>query len=452
MKMALIGVAGVLVLGLGVLQAAYRWAGRDVSPPEDADFAAERAEVAEAENAFTYFLQATNGCVAPTNQDLLVDYRLGKPVEAGAVRAVVEQNAESLAWIRRGAECSICQTPPVERVETLVPYIHAWLTLGRVLEARARQARQAGRPEEAVEDVRTALRFGHLVQEDAACLINYLVGGAIFSSAAEAAQEVARDPATPPETLARLAETLRETGSFERGLRLALQTEYRMGCHVVDDLRHGQSPEGVAVMLGVEDESWLNVLGRAQRSNYVFQPNRTRRMLGEFYRGVIADIPKIYADLPPEKADEKPRRKLAYLKPNAIGRLLLDLLEPAIGRVLETKCKMEAISAGTGLVVACQRFARERGRWPAELSELVPDYLEAVPRDPYDGAGFRYSAGRGIAWAVGRNLTDEGGSTRLLESAGQESQPNRDRSKAEDFVFEVQVSAEAAQREGVQDE
>ena len=437
MKKALIGVAGVLVLGLGVLQAAYRWAGRDEAPPEDGDFAAERAEVAEAENAFTYFLQATNGFVAPTNLDLLADYRMGKPVDEEAVRAVVEQNAESLALIQRGTECAICQTPPVERIETLVPYINPWLTMCKVLEARARLARQAGRLEEAVADVRVALRFGDLVQKDAACLINYLVGMAIYSSAAEAAQEVARDPATPPEALARLAETLQETGSFERGLRLALQAEYRMGCHVVDDLRHRQGPDAMADFFGTDVESWLRMMGRLRRSNAFFKPNQTKRMLGEFYRKVIADIPKIYADLPPEKVEEEPVRKLSLLKPNAIGRFVLDLLAPAIGRILETRCKLEAIAAGTGLVVACQRFERERGRWPAELSELVPDYLEAVPRDPYDGTGFRYSAEKGLAWAVGRNLTDEGGSTRLLEGAETGGKPNRDRSKAEDFVFEV---------------
>ena len=445
MKKALIGVAGVVVLGLGVLQAAYRWAGRDEAPPEDGDFAPERAEVAEAENAFTYFLQATNGTVPPTNADLLADYRMGKPVDEEAVRTLVAQNAESLELIRRGTECAICQTPPVERIETLVPYIQPWLTLSRVLEARARQARRAGRPEEAAEDVRTALRFGYGVQDNAACLINYLVGMAIYSSAAEAAQEVARDPATPPAALARLAATLRETGSFERGLRLALQAEYRMGCHVVDDLSRRQSSEELAEIFGVDSGPWLKILRRARRSTYAFKPNQTKRMLGEFYRGEIADIPRIYAELPPEKLQEAGGQKISPYQPNAIGRFLLELLEPAIGRILETRCKLEAIAAGTGLVVACQRFARERGRWPAELSELVPDYLAAVPRDPYDGAGFRYSAEKGLAWAVGRNLTDEGGSARLLEGEGTEGKPNRDRSKAEDFVFEVRAAAKGAE-------
>ena len=58
-------------------------------------------------------------------------------------------------------------------------------------------------------------------------------------------------------------------------------------------------------------------------------------------------------------------------------------------------------------MVACNRFAREKGRWPETLAELVPDLLSEVPRDPYDGAPFRYSAEKGLVWAVGKNLTDE---------------------------------------------
>ena len=41
--------------------------------------------------------------------------------------------------------------------------------------------------------------------------------------------------------------------------------------------------------------------------------------------------------------------------------------------------------------VAVERFRRARGALPAELGELVPDFLPAVPRSPWDGAPFAYS-------------------------------------------------------------
>ena len=70
----------------------------------------------------------------------------------------------------------------------------------------------------------------------------------------------------------------------------------------------------------------------------------------------------------------------------------------------------------------------------------MPEYLGAVPRDPYDGAPFRYSAEQGQVWAVGKNLTDEGGSTQV-PCSNKEYVAGRDRRRAEDFVFELRPAA-----------
>ena len=58
--------------------------------------------------------------------------------------------------------------------------------------------------------------------------------------------------------------------------------------------------------------------------------------------------------------------------------------------------------------IALERFRAERGRYPSSLSELVPDQLGAVPRDPF---------------APGRNKlkyldTDAAGQRRVLYSVG----------------------------------
>lgn len=66
---------------------------------------------------------------------------------------------------------------------------------------------------------------------------------------------------------------------------------------------------------------------------------------------------------------------------------------------------------------ACSRVARaalavaehlaRRGTLPSALSNLVPDFLPAVPLDPWDGKPLRYEAGK--VWSVGRNGIDDGG-------------------------------------------
>lgn len=61
--------------------------------------------------------------------------------------------------------------------------------------------------------------------------------------------------------------------------------------------------------------------------------------------------------------------------------------------------------------VAVERFGLAEGRMPERLEDLVPDFLDAVPIDPYDGEALR--VGRTDSaykiYSVGQNRTDEGG-------------------------------------------
>ena len=47
---------------------------------------------------------------------------------------------------------------------------------------------------------------------------------------------------------------------------------------------------------------------------------------------------------------------------------------------------------------------------PDSLSALVPKYIEAIPRDPFDGEPMRYSKEHGIVYSVGNDFVDNGGS------------------------------------------
>ena len=41
------------------------------------------------------------------------------------------------------------------------------------------------------------------------------------------------------------------------------------------------------------------------------------------------------------------------------------------------------------LAFAAERFRLARGRWPESLAELAPEFITAVPEDPYASAMFR---------------------------------------------------------------
>lgn len=63
------------------------------------------------------------------------------------------------------------------------------------------------------------------------------------------------------------------------------------------------------------------------------------------------------------------------------------------------------------VAVAIERFRRDRGAFPAQLSELVPQYLREIPLDPYSGRPllFRSANYAYTVYSVGPNQQDDQG-------------------------------------------
>jgi hypothetical protein len=140
------------------------------------------------------------------------------------------------------------------------------------------------------------------------------------------------------------------------------------------------------------------------------------KMLGLHYRDALGYIGLMqeYIDAMELPSDE---RLLAF---NSIqedvdsgkrGGLLTRLLWPALGRMLEleTRCTAEALLAQTALAV--ERYRLAEGHLPESLEDLVPAYMEAVPKDPFDGRRLRYFTPENgfVVYSVGDDLTDNGG-------------------------------------------
>src|SRR5439155_15048839 len=82
-----------------------------------------------------------------------------------------------------------------------------------------------------------------------------------------------------------------------------------------------------------------------------------------------------------------------------------------VGRYVSDSTDGSALVRSAVVAVAAEQFRRSRGRWPATLDELVPDYLTAVPCDPQDLKPLRLArAPDGIVvYSIGPDGTDDGG-------------------------------------------
>jgi hypothetical protein len=62
-------------------------------------------------------------------------------------------------------------------------------------------------------------------------------------------------------------------------------------------------------------------------------------------------------------------------------------------------------------MVALRRYEQQHGAYPDTLERLVPDYLAAIPVDPFGGGLLKYrrQATSYVVYSVGLNLRDDGG-------------------------------------------
>lgn len=91
--------------------------------------------------------------------------------------------------------------------------------------------------------------------------------------------------------------------------------------------------------------------------------------------------------------------------------LITKILMPSLDRstVLHVRLLAELEAARTA--IACERFRRKNGSFPVSLDVLVPEFLEAVPADPFDGMPLRLVMTEEgvIVYSIGENGIDDGG-------------------------------------------
>jgi hypothetical protein len=94
--------------------------------------------------------------------------------------------------------------------------------------------------------------------------------------------------------------------------------------------------------------------------------------------------------------------------------ILSGLLLPAIDSAVFREASEVAHIRTAQAALAVEHFRKVHGRLPENLSELVPQFLAAVPQDPFDGQPLRYHLLKKgyVIYSVGRDGHDNNGRER----------------------------------------
>lgn len=92
-------------------------------------------------------------------------------------------------------------------------------------------------------------------------------------------------------------------------------------------------------------------------------------------------------------------------------QVLTRIFMPSLSRAAVLDVRLSAEMRCTRAGLAAERFRLAHGRLPTSLAELVPDFLDAVPEDPFDRQPMRFAVtDKGIViYSIGGDGTDDGG-------------------------------------------
>jgi len=480
MKRALLTLCVVALAGFGFVAVGVGWffltLPKDIEPYDDAHLIRPMKSIPDEENAYTYYLRAMNLLAGLSETGEELPESAGSDSDGGSTRfrpltenesAEVkgenetkrrEEAVAEAARQRRALECLFegagkarCLAPPVMSVHDLLPPLSRLRECGELLLTRATDALASDDPGMAVDNAVTALMVGHGFQYDAASAIHYLVGLVISGMGCEAAQAIVWDGQADEALLAKLHNALEPSAPYTRGFVRALQGEYEVFAGHIDAIASGEEI--------LAEDSWVDELPPRVRRllmRRLLQPNMTKRSLGLRCTELLEAADECYINSKSREADsgasdeylrkrgddgERSRRS------NPVGRILLGFLTPSFERMALRKCTRQAEQRGTMVLVALRRYKLKYDVYPAGLGALVPEFLVAVPIDPYDGEPMRYSRRRGVFWLVGEDLVDDGGSTEPRRRAGKAEDYSRWEAKDTVFGVEKDVDWEAVARD-----
>ncbi len=409
--------------------AAYHAAGEPILL---ADFA--REPIPDEQNGAYFLEQAAAQLGQPVElSDVIRDLRTGKVVLAAA-RKYLEDNAEALRLVReaRSRSATDWQIPlrsPVIATFTF-PGVSSQRALAKMTCAAALYEHALGDDAAALEAIRDDLAISRHVGRMEVGLIADLVGTAIEDLGTTAAEAIAHEiavtdspgsespgaqPGTREQVRALIRDLLDET-ELRESFRRALRHERMQPLDTVTALCEGRFSvaglvaSGPTLLPSLAERTFALFVGPAWKLDAL----RLMERLDIVARaGTAPNWPTAQQQLPPDPTLASAAEQLS--------RFLTKYMMPAVDRVVLMHFWLYADRRMAAVALAMRLYELDHGQRPAALAELVPDYLPAVPLDPFDpnDGPIRYlrDAPSPLLYSIGSNGVDDAG-TVVFKSDG----------------------------------
>ena len=395
-----LGFLAVLVLLFGVIS----FRSLTSATVQDQELQLARANIPQGANAFDALAAATNHLWWPKAQERQID-DLVKDTNwddtlAGTVMA---SNRDALAGWDAAVKLPDLQVPEVYTIDNLLPYLADWKKLAMLAEVRENVLLHSGQDQAAFDQIVSHIQLGQRMQNSHGVLIVYLVGTAVKAMALNQMQHWAGKTHLTPEQLKGYIVQLKpEPDEEATAFANAIKVEHQMQIITLVTLRDGK-------MTNSEAGSYHPALGFVWP---LFSLSQSKSLFAKGALMLVKAAPHHYCDANMTGMESRPSVTSMFLSGNAVGQVLYYMMMPALTGSLAKKSQSDVQLQATRTILALRAYQLTHGQLPPDLNALVPEFLEVVPVDDFDGQPLRYSVEKKIVYSVGKNLKDDGGDDR----------------------------------------
>ena len=290
----------------------------------------------------------------------------------------------------------------------LLPHLARVKSIAILVNVRALAELEAGRPADAFEDFKLALRLSESVRDEP-ILISHLVRVAMLSMTLQTFREALVRHAWNEAQLAEL--------------------EQRLGAiNLLAEYKHAMRGERVCTVRGLDylrrtrdrsspvEELQLARWYRALPGGWIYQNMLTVSRLHQEF--TLPAVDELAHRVNPELIESGMRS--AEEMRNGPYTLFAKALMPGIGKVALRPAQVQTFVDAARVAGALERFRLAEGKLPPSTEALTPKYLKELPKDLIDGKPLRFRAnpdGGYILYSVGWNRSDEGGEVGLKKES-----------------------------------
>jgi hypothetical protein len=322
------------------------------------------------------------------------------------IREYLADNQETLKILHEAATLPHARYPVdlSQGFDTLMPWLSQVRQCARLLELEALMHVEQDDPNQALDSVRSGLALSQSLKSP--ILIDYLVRIAASAMQLQTLERIMCRSRLTNEQLQRMAKLIHNP-------QAALSIKYALIGERCTGLSTFRMPlRAMSGMTGSDNSMPRLVLG----------PMRALGLLKREAVGYL-DIMQDYiqaTDLPMPERLATAKGIAQAVEQGKRGGFLTRMFAPALGRVMELENRAQAHRLVAYCALAVEQYRLGTGHLPESLDQLVPQYLETVPQDPFDGQPMRYRLlDQGfVVYSIGEDLSDDGGREKAKRKRG----------------------------------